>query len=86
MEKHDFCGDWNINVWDNESNKKVQHFLSSMFQYAMIPAINKTNYVMRKTATAIDHIIANTVIGLDSTQVWNNEKLYFRSFSNHLWA
>lgn len=86
MEKHDFCGDWNINVWDNESNKKVQHFLSSMSQYAMIPAINKLNYVMRNTATAIDHITANTVIGLDSTQVWNNEKLYFRSISNHLWA
>ena len=31
----------NINVLDCESNKKVQHFLSSMFQYNMIPTINK---------------------------------------------
>ena len=36
-----FAGDLNINVLDYESNKKVQHFLSSMFQYNMIPTINK---------------------------------------------
>ena len=28
-----FAGDLNINVLDFESNKKVQHFLSSIFQY-----------------------------------------------------
>ena len=49
-----FGGDLNINVLDYESNKKVQYFLSSMYQYNMIPTINK--------ATAIDHIIRNTVI------------------------
>ena len=38
-----FAGDLNINVLDYESNKKVQHFLSSMFQYNMIPTINKRN-------------------------------------------
>ena len=27
-----FAGDLNLNVLDYESNKKVQHFLSSMFQ------------------------------------------------------
>ena len=48
------ASDLNINVLDYESNKKVQYFLSSMYQYNMIPTINK--------ATAIDHIIRNTVI------------------------
>ena len=57
-----FAGDLNINVLDYESNKKVQHFLSSMFQYNMIPTINKPNRVTRNTAPAIDHIITNTVI------------------------
>ena len=57
-----FAGDLNINVLDYESNKKVQHFLSSMFQYNMIPTINKPTLVTRNTATAIDHIITNTVI------------------------
>ena len=51
-----------FNVLDYESNKKVQHFLSSMFQYNMIPTINKPTRVTRNTATAIDHIITNTVI------------------------
>ena len=54
------AGDLNINVLDYESNKKVQHFLSSMFQYNMIPTINKPTRVTRNTATA--HIITNTVI------------------------
>ena len=57
-----FAGDLNINILDYGSNKKVQHFLSSMFQYNMIPTINKPTRVTRNTATAIDHIIAHTVI------------------------
>ena len=33
LSKNDFfSGDLNINVLDSESNNKVQHFLSSMFQ------------------------------------------------------
>ena len=57
-----FAGDLNINVLDYESNKKVRYFLSSMFQYNMIPTINKPTHVTRNTATAIDHIITSTVI------------------------
>ena len=57
-----FAGDLNINVFDYDSKKKVQHFLSSMFQYNMIPSINEPTRVTRNTATAIDHIITNTVI------------------------
>ena len=60
--KNIFAGDLNINVLDYESNKKVQHFLSSMFQYNMISTINKPIRLTRNTATAIDHIITNTVI------------------------
>ena len=36
-----FPGDLNINILVHDSNKKVQHFLNSMFQYNMIPTINK---------------------------------------------
>ena len=57
-----FTGDLNINVLDYESNKKVQNFLSSLLQYNIIPAINKTTRVTKNTVTAIDHIITNTVI------------------------
>ena len=34
--KNIFAADLNINVLDYESNKKVQHFISNMFQYNMI--------------------------------------------------
>ena len=50
----------NINFLDYEFNKKVQHFLSSAFQYNMIPTISKPTHVTRNTA--IDHIATNTVI------------------------
>ena len=52
-----FAGDLYINVLDYESNiKKVQHFLSSMFQYNMIPTIKKPIRVTRNPATAVDYI------------------------------
>ena len=57
-----FAGDLNINILGYEFNKKVQHFLSSMFQYNMTSNINKPTRVTRNTATAMDHIITNTVI------------------------
>ena len=57
-----FADDLNINVLGYESNKKVQYFLNSMFQYNMIPTINKQTRVTRNAATVIDHIITNTVI------------------------
>ena len=57
-----FVGNLNINHLAYEPNKKVQHILSRMFQYNMILTINKPNHLTRITATAIDHIIANTVI------------------------
>ena len=34
--KNIFAADLNINVLDYESNEKVQHFISNMFQYNMI--------------------------------------------------
>ena len=56
-----FAGDLNISVLDYESNKKVHNFLSSIFQYNMIPMINKPTRVTRNTVTATSHIITNTV-------------------------
>ena len=51
-----------INALDYESNKRVQHFWSSMFHYNMISTISKATRVTRNTAATIDHIITNTVI------------------------
>ena len=51
-----------IRVLDYASNQKVQHFLSVIFQYDMIPTINKPTRIKRNTSTTINHIIINTVI------------------------
>ena len=57
-----FSSDLNIKVLDYESTKTVQHFLSSMFQYNMIPTINKPTRITGNTTAAVDNIITNTVI------------------------
>ena len=54
-KKNIFAVDLNINVLDYESNKKIQHFLSSMFQYNMIPTINKPTRVTRNSHISRSH-------------------------------
>ena len=56
------AGDFNINALDYEQNKKVQSFFNLMYRYNMIPTINKPTRVGKKSATAIDHIIANCIV------------------------
>ena len=48
-----------MNLLDQDTNKKVQRFLIIAFRNGMIPTINTPTRVMRKTATAIDHILRN---------------------------
>ena len=59
------AGDFNVNLLDFEHNKKVQSFLNLIFCYSMIPTTNKPTRVTRNTATAIDHIITNCIVGCD---------------------
>ena len=78
-----------VNILDDEFFKKVQHFLSNMVQYNIIPTIHKiwytTTRVMRNTATAIDTIITNTVIRssiqirsrIIKNDTWNNFPITF---------
>ena len=56
------AGDFNLNLLDHDSNKKVQDFLNIIYRNSMIPIINKPTRVTRKTATAIDHILTNCFI------------------------
>ena len=59
------AGDFNINVLDYENNKKVQNFVNLMFEFSMIPTINKPTRVTSYTATAIDNIITNSILDKD---------------------
>ena len=74
-----FAGDLNINVLEFESNKKLQHFLSSMFQFNMIRYINKPNHVTRNTGIAVYHIITNTV----TSSVQHRSGIIKTDISNH---
>ena len=58
-------GDFNINVLDFNESKMVQNFVNLMFRHGLIPTINKPTRVTRNTATAIDHIIINSVINAE---------------------
>ena len=53
-------GDFNLNLVDHESNKKVHDFLSIIYRNGKISTINKPTRVTRKTATALDHILTNS--------------------------
>ena len=56
------AGDFNLNLLDHESNKKVHDFFNIIYRNSMIPTINKPTRVTRKTATAIDHILTNCFV------------------------
>ena len=54
------AGDFNLNLLDHESNKKVHNFLDIIYRNGMIPTINKPTRVTRTAVTAIDHILTNS--------------------------
>ena len=56
------AGDFNLNLLDHDSNKKVHDFLNIIYRNSMIPTINKPTRVTRTIATAIDHILTNCFI------------------------
>ena len=58
-------GDFNINLLDFETNKKVQSLVNLIFEFSMIPTIYKSAMVTKDTATAIDNIITNYFLNSD---------------------
>ena len=59
-----FAGDFNINLW-LWNEKKVQSFVNLMFEFSLIPRINKPTRVTKYTATALDNIITNFILNSD---------------------
>ena len=55
-------GDFNMNLLDFDKNKRVQSFVNLMFRFGMISTINKPTRVTRYAATAIDHVLTNTIM------------------------
>ena len=58
-------GDFNINLLDFETNKKVQSLVNLIFEFSLIPTIYKLAIVTKDTATTIDNIITNYFLNSD---------------------
>ena len=59
------AGDFNLNLLDHDTNKKVEDFLNLIYQNNLIPTTNKLTRVTMKTVTAIDHILTNSFVDTD---------------------
>ena len=57
--------EFNLNLLDHDTNKKVQDFLNLIYQNNLIPAINRPKRVTIKTATVINYILTNSFADTD---------------------
>ena len=55
-------GDFNFNALDFDTKELVKEFFSLVFQNVFLSLIQRPVGVTRKSATAIDHILTNTVL------------------------
>ena len=58
----DIAGDFNLNVFDNNSNDKIKKVQNTTFEYGPFPVINKPICVTTNSSTALDHTIANYLV------------------------
>ena len=56
-------GDFNINLINYGSHMETQDYIDAMFQHSFIPLINKPTRITTTTATVIDNIYSNDVLG-----------------------
>ena len=54
------AGDFNLNLLDHDTRKKVLDYLSLIYENGMIPTTNKPTRVAKMTSAAVDHILANS--------------------------
>ena len=63
----------------------VQSFANFMFRHGLISTVNKPTRVTRNTATAIDNIIANSVINSEfKTGIFKTDTSPYSSYLNLL--
>ena len=53
------CGDFNINLFNYNSNNQVNNFLSSIYSLVLFPLITKPTRITSHSATLIDNIFTN---------------------------
>ena len=55
-------GDFNINLLDLETNNKVQSFVNLMFEFSLIPTINKGTTVTKHIVAVIEIFITICIL------------------------
>lgn len=58
-DKHLLIGDFNINLFNPDSDAAIENFYSLMFNNNLLPIINKPTRVTPQSSTLIDHIWTN---------------------------
>ena len=58
-------GDFNLNSLDYASSTTVKNFFNLAFENGIFPVINRPTQVTWASATAIDHILTNTIMDQD---------------------
>ena len=59
------AGDFNLNILDHDKCSKVHSFSNLLYENGMMPIINKSTRVTRKTATTIYLILSNQFIDVN---------------------
>ena len=57
-------GDFNINCFNYHEDTSVKNFYDNLYQYGVIPLINKPTRVTTKSATLIDNIFTNFIFDM----------------------
>ena len=77
-------GDLNLNLIDYQSDAKVRDFVNLIFQYSLVPTVNKPSRVTKNNATLIDYIISNSIndqenlTGILKTDIfWSFSNFYY---------
>lgn len=75
-----FCGDFNFDLLNSETDLNVQLFLNNMFSYSLLPLISKPTRVSNNSATLIDNIFLTTPVNYLSGIFISNVSDHFPVF------
>ena len=73
-------GDFNINLTNYGSHTETQDYIDAMFQHSFIPLINKPTRITTTTATVINNIYSNDILGTN----YQTHGIIYTDISDHL--
>ena len=73
-------GDFNINLTNYGRHTETQYYTDAMFQHSFIPLINKPTRISTTTASVIDNIYSNDILGTN----YQPYGIMYTDISDHL--